>query len=163
MSAALFLANVLRCRSGCSRFVAKRGHGSRVLCSLLIGGVLGCDSSTREPTVELRPTDREYLEALVAELMPTLPSKIDKYTEVTDVSVVPSGLRYELRMVHMPAHTVDHGTLKTARVNITQKSCDDDKQRFELEAGVDHHYIVHGMEDLPAGRFFVSDASCRSQ
>ena len=163
MSAALFLANAWCSRAACPRFVRKHGHGWRVLCALVLAGILCCESSTSEPSVELKPTDRAYLKALVAELIPTLPSKVDKYTEITGVSVMPSGLRYELRMIHMPAHTVDHATLKTARVNITEKSCSDDKERFELEAGVDRHYVVHGMEYLPAGRFFVSDASCRSQ
>ena len=163
MLAAVFSAITCGCQSRDSRFVSGHSHWPRALCAFVLASVLGCEGSGGKPTVELKPTDRAYLEALVAELIPTLPSKIDKYTEVTGVSVMPLGLRYELRMIHMPAHTVDHGTLKAARVNITQKSCSDDKERFELESGVDHHYIVHGMKDLPAGRFFVSDASCRSQ
>ena len=163
VSAALFMANARSTRSKDPRCVLLRGHGFSVLCAWVLVGLFGCESSTSEPTVELKPTDRAYLEALVAEQILTLPSKIDKYTELTGVSVIPSGLRYKLRMIHMPAHTVDHGTLKTTRVNITQKSCSDDKERFELEAGVARHYVVYGMEDLPAGRFFVSDAACRSQ
>ena len=157
------MANARSTRSKGPRCVLLRGHGFSVLCAWLLVGLFGCESSTSEPAVELTPTDRAYLEALVAEQILTLPSKIDKYTELTGVSVIPSGLRYKLRMIHMPAHTVDHGTLKTTRVNITQKSCSDDKERFELEAGVARHYVVYGMEDLPAGRFFVSDAACRSQ
>ena len=163
MSAALFMANARSTRSKDPRCVLLRGHGFSVLCAWLLVGLFGCESSTSEPAVELKPTDRAYLEALVAEQILTLPSKIDKYTELTGVSVIPSGLRYKLRMIHMPAHTVDHGTLKTTRVNITQKSCSDAKERFELEAGVARHNVVYGMEDLPAGRFFVSDAACRSQ
>ena len=157
------MANARSTRSKDPRCVLLRGHGFSVLCAWLLVGLFGCESSTSEPAVELKPTDRAYLEALVAEQILTLPSKIDKYTELTGVSVIPSGLRYKLRMIHMPAHTVDHGTLKTTRVNITQKSCNDAKERFELEAGVARHYVVYGMEDLPAGRFFVSDAACRSQ
>ncbi|WP_435213749.1 hypothetical protein ACMAY6_01240 [Luminiphilus sp. nBUS_16] len=163
VSAALFMANARSTRSKDPRCLLLRGHGFSVLCAWVLVGLFGCESSTSEPTVELKPTDRAYLEALVAEQILTLPSKIDKYTELTGVSAIPSGLRYKLRMIHMPAHTVDHGTLKTTRVNITQKSCSDAKERFELEAGVARHYVVYGMEDLPAGRFFVSDAACRSQ
>ena len=129
------MANARSTRSKDPRCVLLRGHGFSVLCAWLLVGLFGCESSTSEPAVELKPTDRAYLEALVAEQILTLPSKIDKYTELTGVSVIPSGLRYKLRMIHMPAHTVDHGTLKTTRVNITQKSCTDDKERFELEAG----------------------------
>lgn len=163
VSAALFMTNARSTRFKDARWVLLRGHGFRVLCAWALFALFGCESSTSEPTVELKPTDQAYLEALVAEQISTFPSKIDKYTELTGVSVIPSGLRYRLRMIHMPAHTVDHGTLKTARINITQKSCSDDKERFELEAGVTRHYVVYGMEDLPAGRFFVSAAACRSQ
>ena len=159
--AASILAMTCGWPSRCSRLVPRRCRGPWLLCALVFVGVLGCDGSDSEPTVELKPTDRAYLEGLAAELTATLPSKIDKYTEITGVSVMPYGLRYTLRMVHMPAHTVDHGTIKSARVSITERSCNDDKERYELEAGIARHYIVHGMEDLPAGRFFISDVSCR--
>lgn len=161
--AALILAMTWGCRSRCYCFVPRRFRGPWVLCAIVFAGLLGCDGYDSEPTVELKPTDRAYLEGLAAELRATLPSKIDKYSEITGVSVVPSGLRYTLRMIHMPAHTVDHGRIKSARVNITERSCNDDKERYELEAGIARHYIVHGMEDLPAGRFFISDAACRSE
>ena len=161
--AALILAMTLGFRSRFYCLVPRRFRGPWVLCAIVFAGLLGCDGYDGEPTVELKPTDHAYLEGLAAELTATLPSKIDKYSEITGVSVVPSGLRYTLRMIHMPAHTVDHGRIKSARVNITERSCNDDKERHELEAGIARHYIVHGMEDLPAGRFFISDAACRSE
>ena len=161
--AALILAMTCGWRLRCSHLLPRRCCGRWVLCVFVFLGVLGCDGSESEPTVELKPTDRAYLEGLAAELTATLPSKIDKYTEITGVSVVPYGLRYTLRMVHMPAHTVDHGAIKSARVSITERSCNDDRERYELEAGIARHYIVHGMEDLPAGRFFISDVSCRAE
>lgn len=163
MVADLLLAIRCGAPSGCLRYVPLSRHWSMAVCASLFAGLLGCNESSSEASVELKPTDRAYLEGLVSELMPTLPSKIDKYSEITGVSVIPSGLRYDLRMIHMPAHTVDHGTLKSARMNLAERSCNDGKERFELEAGVSWHYIVHGMEDLPAGRFFISDAACRSE
>ncbi|MGD2007360.1 MAG: hypothetical protein PVJ95_03730 [Cellvibrionales bacterium] len=111
----------------------------------------------------MKPTDAAYLLAAVAKKNLTLPAKINKQTEITGVSAIPSGYRYEVRMIHMPAHTVDHTRLKTAEVQIAERSCSDEQDRFEMDSGVAMHYVVRGMDSGVAGRFFVSDVYCKSR
>ena len=79
------------------------------------------------------------------------------------VKAIPYGLRYNIRMIHMPAHTVDHNTLKSAKLQIAERSCGDDKERLDMDAGVAMHYVVHGMEARSAGRFFISDVFCEAR
>ena len=131
-----------------------------MLVTLLL---IGCGSDNADEAVLLKPTDAAYLLAAVAEKSLTLPAKINKQTEITGVSAIPRGYRYEVRMIHMPAHTVDHNRLKTAEVQIAERSCTDEQDRLELDAGVSMHYVVRGMDQGVAGRFFVSDVYCRSR
>ena len=147
---------------------ACRGPGTALLRSPLIVLVLPClvacgGASDGSKAPVLKPTDAAYLEAVVLELSRTLPSKINKYTEIMSVKAVPQGLRYNIRMIHMPAHTVDHNTLKSAKLQIAERSCGDDKERLDMDAGVAMHYVVHGMEARSAGRFFVSDVFCEAR
>lgn len=121
------------------------------------------EQSGDTPEVVLRPTDAAYLEAAVAARSQSLPSKINKHTEIMSITAIPSGLRYNIRMIHMPAHTVDHQTLRVAQVQIAERSCGDEIERSELDAGVAMHYVVHGMEKDTAGRFFISDVYCRGK
>lgn len=134
--------------------------GPLLLCA--ISNLIGCtgQGADEAATVVLKPTDAAYLEAAAQEISQSLPSKINKHTEIMSVTAVPSGLRYDIRMIHMPAHTVDHKTLRVAQVQIGERSCADDKERLELDSGVAMHYVVHGMEEDPAGRFFISDRFC---
>ena len=152
-------------RSGCSR--ACRGPGAglpRSLALLVLPCLVACGgASDGSKPPALKPTDAAYLEALVLELSRTLPSKINKYTEIMSVKAIPYGLRYNIRMIHMPAHTVDHNTLKSAKLQIAERSCGDDKERLDMDAGVAMHYVVHGMEARSAGRFFISDVFCKAR
>ncbi len=125
--------------------------------------LVACGAADSEQGVVIKPTDAAYLLAAVAKKNLTLPTKINKQTEITGVSVIPSGYRYEVRMTHMPADTVDHNRLKTAEVQIAERSCSDEQDRFEMDAGVAMHYVVRGMDSGVAGRFFVSDVYCKSR
>jgi len=137
----------------------------RLLALSALLSVLACGTgeSVETPEVVLKPTDAAYLEAAVMERSLSLPSKINKHTEIMSVTAIPAGLRYNIRMIHMPAHTVDHQALRVAQVQIAERSCGDERERLELDAGVAMHYVVHGMEKNTAGRFFISDVYCRGR
>lgn len=137
----------------------------RILGLTLLSFLMGCggQESDGKAAVPPKPTDAAYLEAVVTAISQTLPTKINKYTEIMSVSAIPSGLRYNIRMIHMPAHTVDHKTLRVAQHQIAERSCGDERERLELDAGVALHYVVHGMEAESAGRFFISDVFCKAR
>ena len=108
-----------------------------------------------------KPGSPDYIDEAVEEIKARLPERVDNYTQLSDVKGTRNGFEYTLRLVHSPTATVTHDWLERTKLLLAGQSCDNQRTRAELDAGLTMNYVVRGKDNRIAGRFFISEAICQ--
>ena len=141
----------------------RRSLFSAALVAVLMGVLQGCDNSYAFMLggPRLSSSDPQYMRKAVSSIQRSLPTKLNRITEVSDVAAVGRRMEYTVRMVHSPTRSVDHNQLRETQELVAEYNCRDRRARDAMDAGITMQYVVRGMDDGVAGRFAVSDSACR--